>query len=241
MSNLESLPYTNNDKSVEMRWFSSFIAVMKRDVLVAYRQLGDVLSPMVFFVVVVSLFPLGIGANEPLLSKVSSGIIWVATLLSSLLSLERLFKMDFIDGSLEQLLLSPVPTTLIVSAKITVHWFLNSLPLILAAPVLGLLMNFPEKAYPALISTFLLGTPVLSCIGAIGAALTVGLRKGGALLSLLILPLYIPVLIFATSAIDAASVGLPYDGQLAILAAMLIGSLTFSPFVVAASLKVSLN
>lgn len=241
MNNLESLNYTYDRKKIEFNLFSVFFAVIKREMFIAYRQPGDVLNPMVFFVVVVTLFPLGIGADDQLLGRISFGILWVAALLSSLLSLERLFKTDFLDGSLEQLLISPVPVSWIVAAKIVAHWLLTALPLVMAAPFLGLLMNFPEQAYVALLGTFFLGTPVLSCIGAIGAALTVGLRKGGTLLSLLILPLYIPVLIFATSAIDAASVGLPYDGQLAILAALLIGSLTFSPFVVAASLKVSLN
>lgn len=176
-----------------------------------------------------------------MLARVAPGIIWVAALLASMLSLERLFKADFSDGSLEQMLLSPQPLAILVLAKVLAHWILTGVPLIIIAPLLAVLLNLDGNSYGALISTLALGTPVLSLLGAIGVALTVGLRKGGVLLSLLILPLYIPVLIFATSAIDAAGMNLPYDGQLAIIGAMLVGSLTLAPFAIGASLRVSTN
>lgn len=219
----------------------AFSTIIKRDLTIAVRHSDDILNPLLFFIIVVSLFPLGIGPESNTLMKIAPGIIWVAALLSTLLSLERLFKNDHNDGSLEQLLLSPCPTFILVLAKITAHWLITGLPLIIIAPLLGVLLNLHEDSFLALFLTLLLGTPVLSLIGAIGVALTVGLKKGGVLLSLLVLPLYIPVLIFATSAMDAASMNLPYNGQLAIIAAILFGSLTLAPFAVGTALKVSTN
>jgi heme exporter protein B len=157
------------------------------------------------------------------------------------LSLDRLFKSDYTDGSLEQMLLSPHPVFILVIAKIFAHWLLTGLPLILIAPLLAVLLHLHESSYGALMLTLFLGTPVLSLLGAIGVALTVGIKKGGVLLSLLVLPLYIPVLIFATSAIDSAAMNLPYNGQLAIIAAIFFASLTLAPFAVSAALKVSTN
>ncbi|ABV85542.1 heme exporter protein CcmB [Shewanella pealeana] len=219
----------------------AFSTLLKRDLQIAVRHRGDIFNPLLFFVLVVTLFPLGIGPEPQVLTRVAPGIIWVAALLASMLSLERLFKADYADGSLEQMLLSPQPLPLMVLAKVLAHWILTGVPLILVAPLLAVLLHLESNSYGALIATLALGTPVLSLLGAIGVALTVGLRKGGVLLSLLILPLYIPVLIFATSAIDAAGMNLPYDGQLAIIGAMLVGSLTLAPFAIGASLRVSTN
>ncbi|MCE9688167.1 heme exporter protein CcmB [Shewanella sp. AS16] len=219
----------------------AFFTLLLRDLKIAVRHRGDIFNPLLFFIMVVTLFPLGIGPEPQMLARIAPGVIWVAALLASMLSLERLFKADFSDGSLEQMLLSPQPLSLMVLAKVLAHWLLTGVPLIIMAPLLALLLNLETQSYAALIATLVLGTPVLSLLGAIGVALTVGLRKGGVLLSLLILPLYIPVLIFATSAIDAAGMNLPYDGQLAIIGAMLAGSLTLAPFAIGASLRVSTN
>jgi heme exporter protein B len=220
---------------------AAFMTLLQRDLRIAIRHRGDIFNPLLFFILVVTLFPLGIGPEPQVLTRVAPGIIWVAALLASMLSLERLFKADYNDGSLEQMLLSPQPLALLVLSKVLAHWILTGVPLILVAPLLAVLLHLESNSYGALMSTLALGTPVLSLLGAIGVALTVGLRKGGVLLSLLILPLYIPVLIFATSAIDAAGLNLTYDGQLAILAAMLVGSLILAPFAIGASLRVSTN
>ena len=194
-----------------------------------------------FFFIVVTLFPLGIGPEPEVLSRIAPGVIWVAALLSAMLSLERLFKSDYMDGALEQMLLAPCPVFVIALAKIVAHWLVTGLPVILVSPVLAVLLHLDESGYWPLFLTLLLGTPVLSLIGAIGAALTVGLRKGGVLLSLLILPLYIPLLIFATGAVDAATHQLLFPGHIAIIAALFAGSFVLSPLVVGESLKVSIN
>ncbi|GGB72261.1 heme exporter protein CcmB [Shewanella inventionis] len=220
---------------------TAFMTLLQRDLRIAIRHRGDIFNPLLFFILVVTLFPLGIGPEPQVLTRVAPGIIWVAALLASMLSLERLFKADYSDGSLEQMLLSPQPLVILVLAKVFAHWILTGVPLILVAPLLAVLLHLDSNSYVALMATLALGTPVLSLLGAIGVALTVGLRKGGVLLSLLILPLYIPVLIFATSAIDSASINLPYTGQLAIIGAMLIGSLIMAPFAIGASLRVSTN
>ncbi len=226
---------------MQLTYRKAFKTILVRDLTIAIRHRDDIFNPLLFFIITVSLFPLGIGPEANTLMKIAPGIIWVAALLATLLSLERLFKNDHADGSLEQLLLSPCPTFVLVLAKITAHWIITGLPLIIIAPLLGVLLNLHQDSYLALMLTLLIGTPVLSLLGAIGVALTVGIKKGGVLLSLLILPLYIPVLIFATSAIDAASMNLPYDGQLAIIGAIFVGSLTLAPFAVGSALKVSIN
>lgn len=220
---------------------AAFYLVMKRDLTIAFRHRDDIFNPILFFIIVVTLFPIGIGPELNTLSRIAPGIIWVAALLATLLSLDRLFKSDHADGSLEQMLLSPHPVFLLVLAKIFAHWLITGVPLILIAPLLAVLLHLHEQSYLALMQTLFLGTPVLSLLGAIGVALTVGIKKGGVLLSLLVLPLYIPVLIFATSAIDTAAMNLPYGGQLAIIAALFFGSLTLAPFAVGAALKVSTN
>ena len=217
------------------------IHLIRRELLIALRQRSDILNPLWFFLIVITLFPLGIGPEPKLLARIAPGIIWVAALLAAMLSLERLFRDDFSDGSLEQMMLMPHPLGLLALAKVVAHWLLTGLPLLLISPLIAILLSLDMQSYLAVVATLALGTPVLSLLGAIGVALTVGLRKGGVLLSLLILPLYIPVLIFATSAIDAAEMGLPYGGQLAILAAMLVGALTLTPLAVSAALRVSLN
>lgn len=234
----------NSSPSMSPSTFSyrrAFSLVFRRDLTIALRHKDDIFNPLLFFIIVVTLFPLGIGPESNMLARIGPGVIWVAALLATLLSLDRLFKNDYADGSLEQLLLSPCPTFVIVFAKITAHWVITGLPLILVSPLLALLLFLPENSYGALLLTLLLGTPVLSFIGAIGVALTVGIKKGGVLLSLLVLPLYIPVLIFATSAIDTAAMNLPYSGQIAIIAALFVGSITLAPIAVSAALKVSTN
>ncbi len=230
-----------NSAAATLSYRALFCLIFKRDLSIALRHKDDILNPLFFFVMVVTLFPLGLGPSSTLLTQIAPGIIWVAALLSTLLSLDRLFKSDYADGTLEQLLLSPHPLFIMVIAKIIAHWCLSGLPLIIIAPVLALLLQMNENSYGALLYTLLIGTPILSFLGAIGVALTVGTQKGGVLLSLLVLPLYIPVLIFATSAIDSAAMNLPYSGQLAIIGVLFIGSLLISPLVVSVSLKVSTN
>ncbi|MBR9856123.1 MAG: heme exporter protein CcmB [Gammaproteobacteria bacterium] len=220
---------------------SMFTGVLRRELVSALRRRADILNPLWFFVIVITLFPLGIGPEPTLLARIAPGIVWVAALLSSLLALERLFRDDFIDGTLEQLMLMPCPLGVLVLAKVLAHWLLTGLPLLLLSPLVAVLLSLDMVGFQAVFLTLLLGTPILSLLGAIGVALTVGIGKGGVLLSLLTLPLYIPVLIFATSAIEAASLGVAYDGQLAILAAMLVGSITLAPFAIASALRVSVN
>ncbi|WP_432324895.1 heme exporter protein CcmB [Yersinia enterocolitica] len=218
-----------------------FISVLRRELKIAFRKGAEIVNPLWFFLIVITLFPLGIGPEPQLLARIAPGIVWVAALLASLLSLERLFRDDFHDGSLKQLLLLPSPLTLTVLGKVCAHWVVTGLPLLILSPLVALLLSLDSNTAIAMALTLLLGTPTLSFIGAIGVALTVGLRKGGVLLSLLVLPLYIPVLIFATAAIDAASMSLPIDGYLAILGAMLAGSATLAPFATAAALRVSVH
>ncbi|WP_375057652.1 heme exporter protein CcmB [Zobellella sp. DQSA1] len=218
-----------------------FTGVVRRELVSALRRRADILNPLWFFIIVITLFPLGIGPEPALLARIAPGIVWVAALLSSLLALERLFRDDFIDGTLEQLMLMPCPLGVLALAKVLAHWLLTGLPLLLLSPLVAVLLSLDLAGFLGVFWTLLLGTPILSLLGAIGVALTVGIGKGGVLLSLLTLPLYIPVLIFATSAIEAATMGVAYNGQLAILGAMLAGSITLAPFAIAAALRVSVN
>lgn len=231
--------------SEKLSWVTDMISAMttiiRRELLIAFRRQADVLNPLWFFIIVITLFPLSIGPEPNLLARIAAGIVWVAALLSALLSLERLFRDDFQDGSLEQMMLMPIPLQLVVISKVISHWVLTGLPLILISPVLAIILSLDLNTWLAVVLTLLVGTPTLSFIGAIGVGLTVGLQKGGVLLSLLILPLYIPILIFATSAIDAAALGMGYSGQLAILGAMLVGATTLTPFAISAALRVSVN
>ncbi|MGZ5049941.1 MAG: heme exporter protein CcmB [Methylobacter sp.] len=219
----------------------AFFAVIRRDLVLAMRRRSEIANPLLFFVLVITLFPLGIGAQPHLLQAIAPGIIWVSALLAAMLSLDSLFRSDFDDGSLEQMLLSPHPTSVLVLAKIVAHWLVTGLPLLIVAPLLAVFLGLPNHALGILLLTLLLGTPVLSLIGAIGVALTVGLRRGGMILSLLVLPLYVPVLIFAGNAVQMASGGLPVDAQINILIAILLLALVLAPMPVAAALKMSIN
>ena len=218
-----------------------FATVLKRDLTLAYRRRQDLVNPMIFFVIVVSLFPLGVSPEKMFLQEAGAGVVWVAALLATLLSLDNLFRSDYEDGSLEQLILTPQPLFLIVLAKILSHWLVTGVPLLILSPVLGVMMHLEFETIKVLMLTLLLGTPVLSLIGAIGAALTVGLRSGGVLISLLILPLYIPILIFGTGTVQAASNMLPIEGYISIMGAIFALSLTLSPIAAAAALRVSLS
>tara|TARA_R110001583_G_scaffold50189_9_gene156655 strand:+ start:15437 stop:16105 length:669 start_codon:yes stop_codon:yes gene_type:complete len=221
--------------------FNAFVQIVRKELIGAFRQQSDILNPIWFFLIVVTLFPLGIGTDPALLARIAPGIIWVAALLAALLSFERLFKDDYIDGSLEQMMLAPHPLTWLVSAKVCAHWLLTGLPVLLVSPLLAVFLSLETNTFWALFLTLLIGTPILSLLGAIGVALTVGLRKGGVLLSLIMLPLSIPILIFSTMAIDAATFGQPYIGMLALLGAMLVAAITLAPFAIAASLRVSVS
>lgn len=215
--------------------------LIQRELRIAFRRGAEVVNPLWFFLIVITLFPLGIGPDPQQLARIAPGIVWVAALLSSLLALERLFRDDYLDGTLEQLLLSPTPLPVAVMGKVIAHWLVTGLPLILLSPLVAMLLSLDMHSWRAMALTLLLGTPTLSFLGAIGVGLTVGLRRGGVLLSLLVLPLAIPVLIFASAAIDAAGQGLAIGGYLALLGAMLVGSATLAPFATAAALRITLQ
>lgn len=216
-------------------------ATLARDLHQALRRRSELINPLVFFALVITLFPLGISPDKALLATLAPGLLWVAALLATLLSLEGLFRQDLDDGSLEQLLLTPQPLPLLVLAKVAGHWLLTGLPLALMAPLLGVMLGLPSAAFGVLIVSLALGSMSLSLIGAIGAALTVGLRRGGVLLSLIILPLYIPVLIFGAGAVQSAINGMPSMAHLAILGAMLALALLLAPIAIAAGLRLSIN
>ena len=215
--------------------------VVQRDLLLAMRRRADVLTTLIFFVMVVSLFPLGVGPEPELLRKMASGVVWVAALLASMLSLPRMFSADHADGTLEQMMLAPQSLSVLVLGKIVAHWMLSGLPLALIAPVLGLQFDMPAQALWILVLALLLGTPVLSMIGAVGAALTLGLRGGGVLVSLLVLPLCIPVLIFGAGAVEAVSSGMSAVSNLSLLGAFMLFALVFTPFVAAQALRISME
>lgn len=219
--------------------FTVFRTLLLRDLTLAYRHRADYVNPLVFFVIVVTLFPLGLDPQMSLLQRIAPGVIWVAALLASMLSLDGLFRADFEDGSLEQMVLSPHPLTVVVLAKVLAHWLASGVPLLLLSPLLGVLLHLDGHAISILITTLALGTPVLSLIGAIGGALTVTLKRGGILLSLIVLPLYIPVLIFAASAVAAAGVGVTVTAQLYMLGGILVLALTLAPLAVASALRIS--
>jgi len=215
--------------------------IIRRDLLLAMRRRSDVLTVLLFFVIVVSLFPLGVGPEPALLRTIAPGVIWVAALLASMLALSRVFSQDYADGTLEQMLLSATPLSVIVAGKVLAHWLITGLPLVLLAPVLALQFDVPQNFFGELMLSLLLGTPVLSLIGAIGAALTLGLRGGGALVALLVLPLYIPVLIIGAGALDAAAAGLGAGAHLLLLGAFLVMAAAFAPWVVAVALRIALE
>lgn len=218
---------------------AAMLALLRRDLLLAYRSRSELINPLIFFVLVVSLFPLATSPEPGVLRLLGPGIIWVSALLATLLSLDGLFRSDYEDGSLEQLLLSGHPLGLLALAKIAAHWLLTGLPLVVVGPLLGVMLNLPGEAIETLALGLLFGTPVLSAIGAIGAALTVSLRRGGILLSLLILPLYVPVLVFAASAVEAAASGLSATGQLYLLAGFMVLSVTLAPLAIGAALRIT--
>jgi len=218
-----------------------FRHLVMRELRLALRQGTDVAMVISFFVITVTLFPLGVGPEPNILARIAAGVVWVTALLAVMLSLERMFQSDYEDGSVDLLLLTPAPLELVVLAKITAHWLLTGFPLIVTAPVLAALMNMPAAGYGVLVATMALATPTLSLIGAVGAALTLGARRGGVLISLLVLPLYIPVLIFAVAAVDAAITDLTTRPHLLILGAMLAAALPLAPWAAAAALRHSLR
>ncbi|WP_461482130.1 heme exporter protein CcmB [Porticoccus sp.] len=218
-----------------------FVAILRRDVLLAFRNRGEIANPVIFFFIVVTLIPLGLTPEASRLAEIAPGILWVMALLASLLSVEGLFLSDYRDGTLEQLVISPQPLYLMVLAKILAHWLVSGLPLTLLAPVLGMMLALPEAGYLPLVLSLLMGTAVLSLIGAIGAALTVALRKGGLLLSLIVMPLYMPVLIFGSSTVQRAVDGFSVQGSLAVMGALLAFALLISPFATAGALRVSMH
>ena len=220
---------------------NAMFAIITRDLLLVMRRKSEVLTALFFFVVVTSLFPLGIGADPALLRKIAPGVIWVAALLSTLLGLHRMFAADYQDGTLEQLVLSPQPLVLLVAGKIIAHWLVCGLPLVILAPIIGIQFDLDVDSLYVLMASLLLGTPVLSLLGSIGATLTLGLRGGSVLMSLLILPLYVPVLIFGAGAVYANSVGLNISGHISLLGALLILALAFVPWVSAAAIKIAIE
>ena len=216
-------------------------AVVTRDLLIAARRRSDVLTTFFFFVIVVSLFPLGVGPQPDTLREIAPGVVWVAALLAAMLSLARMFGADYADGTLEQVVLTPQPLTLLVLSKVLAHWLTTGLPLVLVAPLLGLQFDLPAHALATLMASLLIGTPALSLIGAVGAALTLGVRGGGALTALLVLPLYVPVLVFGAGAVTASATGMGVTGHLSLLGAMSLATLVFAPLATAMALKISLE
>lgn len=217
----------------------AFLGVLRRDLLLAVRGHAELVLPLLFYLLVVTLVPLAVSPDAATLAGLAPGIIWVGALLATLLSLERLFRSDFDDGSLDLLLLSPAPLPVLVLAKVLAHWLTTGLPLLLIAPLLALFLALPERALATLLATLALGTPVLSFIGAVGVGLTVSVRRGGGLLALLVLPLYVPVLIFGANAVSAAADGLPVAGQLYMLGAFLALAASLAPLAAAGALRIT--
>ena len=218
-----------------------YLHILRRDLLLAIRHRAELINPLLFFVLVVVLFPLGIGTEQKLLAGIAPAIVWIAALLSALLSLDHIFRSDMEDGSLEQMIISTQPTSLIVLAKISAHWITTGLLITLVGPFLGLFLGLSAETTQVLFITLCVGTPILSAIGSIGVALTVGLRRGGIILSLLVLPLYVPVLIFASQTVSAANAGVAVSASLALLAALLMLAMALSPWATAAALRMSVS
>jgi heme exporter protein B len=216
-----------------------FFTLLRRDLLIAVRRGPEALLPLAFLLVVVSLFPLGVGPGPALLSSIGPGVIWIAALLATVISLDTLFRADFEDGSLDQLLISGIPVSVIALAKISAHWLVSGLPLVLLSPLLATWMNLPMDSWGVLMASLALGTPILSLLGGVGAALTLGLKRGGQLLGLLVFPLYVPILIAGTGAVVAASERLPYTPFLGLLLAGLLLALALTPFATATALRIS--
>lgn len=220
---------------------SASITLLARDMRLAMRQPGDWLTPLGFFLLVITLFPLAVTAEPRKLALMAPGVVWVAALLSMLLSLDSLFRQDLEDGSLEQLLVAPVSLPLLVLAKVTAHWLQTGFCLVLLSPVAAIMLSMDATTIPVLMLSLLLGTPVLSLLGAVAAGLTVALRRAGALVPLITLPLMVPVIVFATGAVQAAGIGMPVAGYMALLAAFLVLAVTLIPFAVAASLRIAIG
>jgi heme exporter protein B len=220
---------------------SGFVAIFRRDLKVALQRKVEVLSGLFFYLVVATLFPLALGSDLDMLRTLAPGVLWVGALLSSMLTLGRLFEADWQDGTLEQMVLTPNNLSLLVLAKILSHWVLCGMPLVLLSTVLGVMFDLPLDHALVLMGTLLVGTPILSCLGAIASALTLGLRGGGVLISLLVLPLYVPVLVFGTGAVESLASGLGVQAYFSILLAMLLPALFFSPWACSAALKVALE
>lgn len=216
-------------------------ALVRRDLRLAYRRRGELATPVVFFIIVTALFPLALGSEPQLLRRLAPGVIWVAALLASLIGQDSLFKGDYEDGSLEQMLLSPAPLEWLVLLRVFTHWLVTGLPLVILSVIMGLLLDYPATSLGVLAGSLLLGTPVLGFLGAVGSALTVGLRRSGMLLPILVLPLMVPVLIFGAATAQRAAMGEPVAAPLYFLGAMLVLAVTLAPFAVAGGLRVSLE
>lgn len=216
---------------------SGFATLIARELRLALRQAGDSLTVVAFFILVTVLFPLGVGPEPAMLARIAPGVVWVAALLAAMLSMERLFQSDYEDGALELLVAAPYPLELAVLAKAAAHWLTTGLPLIVAAPLMGLFLNLDAAGYGTLLLALALGTPALSLIGAVGAALTLGARRGGALLSLLVLPLFVPILIFGVSAVEAALTGLSARPHLLVLGGLTLAALALAPWPAAAAVR----
>ena len=225
----------------EGTWFSAWRAVVQRELAMGMRQKGEVLTPLVFFVMVASLFPLGVGPESNLLLRMAPGVLWVGALLAAMLSLPRMFAADYADGTLEQLALSPLPLSLLATAKVFAHFVLTGVPLVVMSPLLGIQFGLDARAMGVLALSLLLGTPTLSLIGGVGAALTLGVRGAGVLLSLLVLPLFIPVLIFGAGAVEADAAGLGIAAHLSLLGALMLVSTVLAPWAIAAALRISME
>jgi heme exporter protein B len=220
---------------------TGFMHLVRRDIRLAMRQGSGTYWTLMFFLLTITLFPLGVGPEQAILGRIATGVVWVAALLAAMLSLDRLFQADYEDGSLELLALAPVPMEIIVLAKCTAHWITTGLPLAIASPIMGMMLNMDPAGFLILAGGMLLGTPVLSLIGAIGASLTVGVRRGGVLLSLLVLPLYVPTLIFGVIAVDEGVNGLGAQPHLLLLTAMLLGAIALAPWASAAALRLNME
>jgi len=221
--------------------YEAFIATLKRDLLVAFKRKNDIVNPFMFFIIVCSLFPIGISPDPERLGEIAAGVLWISALLASLLAMDSLFRNDFEDGSLEQLLISPHPLYFLVLAKNIAHWLISGLPVVIISPVVAYMLRLPGDSYGTLFATLLIGTPVLSLVGSIGVALTVGLGSRGLILAVITLPMSVPVLIAGTLTIQEALNGASLAGYMAILGAMFIGSLTLAPLASATALRISVN
>ena len=219
----------------------AIVATLRRDLLIAYKRKNDLFNPFMFFVLVATLFPIGISPEPEALGEISAGVLWISALLASLLAMDNLFRADFEDGSLELLMLSPHPLYFLVLAKNIAHWLVSGLPVVLVSPLIAYMLNFPEGAYSTLVLTLLLGTPVLSLLGSIGVALTVGLGSRGLILAVITLPMSVPVLIAGTLTVSQTLEGASLSGYLAIMGAMLVAALTLAPLASAAALRISVN